>query len=65
MLALGVLSWSGWFIWVILPVMFGLRHPPPLNDHTPLDRRRKVLGVLMIVIFVLVFTPVPIAMVYP
>ncbi len=61
LLVLGLLrgGWQGWFLWVILPFMFGLRHPPPLNDHTPLDRRRKVLGALMIVIFILVFTPVP------
>jgi membrane-associated protease RseP (regulator of RpoE activity) len=45
--------------------MFGLRHPPPLNDHTPLDRRRKILGVVIIAVFVLVFTPVPFKVIYP
>lgn len=65
LLALSFLGWSGWFLWVILPFVFGLRHPPPLNDHTPLDRRRKALGVVMIVVFILVFTPIPIKIVYP
>jgi Zn-dependent protease len=62
---LGFSGWAGWFLWVVLPFVFGLRHPPPLNDHTPLDDRRKVLGVVMIVIFVLVFTPIPLKVVYP
>jgi membrane-associated protease RseP (regulator of RpoE activity) len=62
---LGVLGWQGWFLWVFLPLLFGLRHPPPLNDHTPLDARRKALGVGMILIFILVFTPVPFKFVFP
>jgi membrane-associated protease RseP (regulator of RpoE activity) len=52
-------GWQGWFLWVLLPFVFGMRHPPPLNDHTPLDSRRKILGLVMIAIFILVFTPVP------
>jgi hypothetical protein len=59
LLILGFVGWQGWFLWVILPLIFGLRHPPPLNDRTPLDPRRKMLGLLMIVIFLLVFIPVP------
>jgi membrane-associated protease RseP (regulator of RpoE activity) len=58
-------GWQGWLLWVILPFAFGLRHPPPLNDHTPLDRRRKILGVVMILIFILVFTPLPFKLVFP
>jgi Zn-dependent protease len=65
LLVLGFTGWMGWFLWVILPFVFGLQHPPPLNDHTSLDRRRKALGVLMILIFILVFTPVPFKVVYP
>jgi membrane-associated protease RseP (regulator of RpoE activity) len=65
LLVLGFTGWMGWFLWVILPFALGLQHPPPLNDHTPLDRRRKALGVLMILIFILVFTPVPFKVVYP
>ncbi len=59
LLALGAVSWSGWFLWAFMTFIFGWRHPPPLNDHTPLDQRRKVLGVVMLAIFILVFTPVP------
>ena len=65
LLGLGFFGWPGWFMWVLLPFLFGLKHPPPLNDHTPLDRRRKVLGIVMILIFVLVFTPIPFRVIYP
>jgi membrane-associated protease RseP (regulator of RpoE activity) len=65
LLILGFLGWPGWFIWVALPFIFGLRHPPPLNDHTPLDGRRKVLGLFMIVLFFIVFTPIPFRLIYP
>jgi hypothetical protein len=62
---LAFLGWEGWLLWVILPFVFGLKHPPPLNDHTPLGGRRKALGVVMIVIFILVFIPVPFKIVLP
>jgi Zn-dependent protease len=63
--ALAFLGWQGWFLWVILPLIFGLRHPPPLNDHTPLDSRRKLLGVGMIIVFILVFIPIPFKIISP
>jgi hypothetical protein len=31
----------------------------PLNGILPLDRRRKALAVLGLIVFILVFTPVP------
>ena len=48
-----------WFVWIFLAQIFGLRHPPPLDDITPLDRRRKLIGYATIVIFILIFTPIP------
>ncbi len=48
-----------WFVWALLVQIFGLRHPPPLDDVTPLDRKRKLIGYATIVIFVLIFTPIP------
>jgi len=48
-----------WLLWALLSQVFGLRHPPPLDDITPLDRKRKLIGYATIVVFVLIFTPVP------
>jgi membrane-associated protease RseP (regulator of RpoE activity) len=48
-----------WLLWAILVQIFGLRHPPPLDDLTPLDRKRQLVGWATIVLFVLIFTPLP------
>jgi len=56
---LGVLLWEGWIIWAFLLLVLGLRHPPVISWEVPLDNRRKVIGWLTFVIFILTFIPVP------
>jgi membrane-associated protease RseP (regulator of RpoE activity) len=56
---LGLLLWEGWFVWAVLLFIFGLRHPPVIYWEIPLDRKRKFIGWLAFVIFVLTFIPVP------
>lgn len=52
-------GWAGWWIWVGL-VYFLLRsHAPVLDEITGLDAKRKALGIAMLVIFILIFTPTP------
>jgi membrane-associated protease RseP (regulator of RpoE activity) len=58
LVAMGFL-WNGWFIWAALIFFFGLGHPPPLDDITGLDPKRKLVGVLAAIMFILVFTPIP------
>jgi membrane-associated protease RseP (regulator of RpoE activity) len=48
-----------WLLWAILVQVFGLRHPPPLDDLTPLDGKRRFIGWATIAIFFLIFTPLP------
>jgi membrane-associated protease RseP (regulator of RpoE activity) len=63
--ALG-LAWfaSSWIIWTLLTiamlVAFGPRHPPVFDEETPLDRRRLLLALFAIAMFVLCFTAAPI-----
>ena len=53
-------AYSGWFLWLFLILfLIGVQHPPALDDVTRLDRRRWWIGVLVIIIFVLIFVPVP------
>ena len=61
LISLGVLSLfnSSWVLLFALLVLFGRRHPSPLDDFATLDRRRMALGYLVFVIFILSFTPVP------
>ncbi len=49
----------GWLILVILFIVFGFRHPAPMDDLTRLDGKRKLLGVIAFFAFLLSFTPVP------
>ena len=56
---LGVLLWEGWIIWAVLLLVLGLRHPPVISWEVPLDRRRKLIGWIAFVIFILTFIPVP------
>ncbi len=58
-LALLGLVWSGWWLWAFLILFLGGRHAEPLDQITPLDRRRRRIALLGLAIFVLVFTPVP------
>ncbi len=51
--------YSGWLIFGFLILMLGVRHPPPLNDLSPLDTRRKLIGVAAVAILVITFVPIP------
>lgn len=53
------LFWVGWWLWVALIFFLGRTYAEPLDQITPLDGRRRALAILALVIFVLVFTPVP------
>jgi len=48
-----------WTLLFILLLIFGFKLPPPLDDYTPLDKRRKILGICALIFCVLSFTPVP------
>jgi membrane-associated protease RseP (regulator of RpoE activity) len=56
--ALG-LAWSGWWMWILLLVVFGRVRLEVLDEITPIDMRRRIMGIIMLVIFLLVFSPVP------
>ncbi len=59
LLAVLGLAWSGWWIWAALLFWLGRVNAEPLDQITVLDPTRRWVGFLMIVIFVLVFMPVP------
>ncbi len=51
---------SAWFLWTFLLFLFGRRYATPLDDVTPLHGWRRVVGIVALIIFVLVFVPNPI-----
>lgn len=56
---LGLFLWGGWTLWAILMLVLGLRHPPVMYWENPLDPKRKLIGWMALVIFVLTFIPMP------
>ncbi|HEX2923210.1 MAG TPA: site-2 protease family protein [Chloroflexota bacterium] len=58
MLALSPL-WEGWLLWAGLVLLLGRVHSVPLDDITPLGTREKLLAFACLLLFVLVFIPVP------
>jgi membrane-associated protease RseP (regulator of RpoE activity) len=57
---LGVFGfWFTWLIWAMMGLLTGLRHPPPHDDLTPLGWPRTLLGIATVILFVLIFVPIP------
>jgi len=52
-------GYFGWFIWVMLIYFTGVNHPVPLNAISDLGIGRRILGFVAIIIFILLFTPLP------
>jgi membrane-associated protease RseP (regulator of RpoE activity) len=59
MILFGLFLWEGWFVWAVLLLILGLRHPPVIYWEVPLDSKRKFIGWLALVIFILTFIPTP------
>ena len=60
LVVMGVLLWPGWVVWAVLMFILGYRHPPVVYPHIQLDRKRKFMGWVSLVIFILTFTPAPV-----
>jgi membrane-associated protease RseP (regulator of RpoE activity) len=51
-----------WLMWALLIVLLmGFQHSPPMDDITPLDRPRRALGVASLLLLFVLLPPVPIA----
>lgn len=53
------LFWNGWWIWALLVFTLGRQYAEPLDQITELDPTRRLIAWLAILLFVLVFIPVP------
>jgi membrane-associated protease RseP (regulator of RpoE activity) len=61
-IALGFV-WQGWLIWAVLIYLFSRTRAQPMDDLTPLSARDRLLAALLLVLFVLTFTPLPLRVV--
>ena len=57
-LSLDAFNYS-WLLWVFILFWLGNVRTQPLDDITPLDGKRRLLGFFVLVLFVLLFTPIP------
>ncbi|NUN09349.1 MAG: site-2 protease family protein [Ignavibacteriaceae bacterium] len=53
------IGWIGWLFWAAVLNFILKRDHPPVYDSTELDLKRKIIGYIGILIFILSFTPVP------
>jgi Zn-dependent protease len=53
------LVWPGWLLWAGLIFVFGRTYARPLDEITPLDPRRKAVAILGLILFFLLFIPLP------
>lgn len=62
LLLLGLWSWPvlAYLLFGILLLLMKLSHPPTLFDHYSLDRKRILLGVAALIVFLVTFIPVPV-----
>ncbi|HYA26776.1 MAG TPA: site-2 protease family protein [Thermodesulfovibrionales bacterium] len=61
LMVLGLLFWPGWAMWGALMLALGLNHPPVVYWEVPLDLKRKLIGILAFIIFVITFIPLPLS----
>ena len=63
-LALLLLSlyWRGWLVWCLLLLVIGLRHPPVAGEGIPLDRPRRRLALVALLLLLVSFSPRPLRM---
>ncbi len=51
-----------WLIWpALITALMGFQHAPPMDDITPLDGKRRALGLFALALVVVLLPPVPLA----
>ncbi|MDX2163681.1 MAG: site-2 protease family protein [bacterium] len=50
-----------WILWFVLLLLFGRMYAAPLDDITPLDPRRRIWGIVGLVVFAVTFVPEPLS----
>lgn len=59
LVALGFV-WMGWWVWAVLALVMGVRHPTVMDEPVSLDPRRRWLALVCLLVFILCFCPEPV-----
>jgi len=51
--------WQGWWFFGLLVFLFGINHPPTLDDNFRISRSSRIMGLAAVIIFIICFIPVP------
>jgi hypothetical protein len=57
---LGVFFWVGWIVWALAILLLGLKHPRIYDESEKLSKNRRILGAVIVGIFILSFIPDPV-----
>lgn len=61
LLIVGIWQYLGWLVFAFLILFLGgVKHPPPLNDLTGLDKKRFIVGGVALVMLFVSFHPIPV-----
>lgn len=56
------LFWPGWFFWILIIVLFGLKHPKAQDEISNITKTDRIYAVSALLIFILTFIPIPFPM---
>lgn len=59
LLILGYFTWLGWSLWAVIIFLIGTKHPPVVNEEDELQKKRKIVAYVNLLLFILTFTPTP------
>ncbi len=60
LLLMGLTFWVGWYVWAVLMLFIGGRHPAPENMYAEVDPLRKTIAATAMIIFILCIMPTPV-----
>ncbi|HTQ86875.1 MAG TPA: site-2 protease family protein [Candidatus Solibacter sp.] len=60
LVCLGWFFSGSWYVWAVIALLFGFRHPVLLDRWEPIDTKRRIWAVVALAIFVLCFMPAPV-----
>ncbi|MDZ7723964.1 MAG: site-2 protease family protein [candidate division KSB1 bacterium] len=58
-LGVAVINYPGWGLLFLILLIWGRKHPPPADDSTPIDLKRRLIAGFVFIIFILSFIPEP------
>lgn len=60
LLLMGLSLWHGWFVWAIILLFLGSRHPRPIHSEESLGMKRYLIAATALILFILCMMPMPV-----